>query len=138
MNAIVFVVAGLLAVGFQAQKTPDRVGRIIIEGNTDTPDRFILRFIDARPGQILNYPQLAEAQRKLVALRHFDRTDPPTVEVFANDFGSAYKDVIVRVKERPGNWVPFLALDVAVGVAQRDPRMVLGAVATVLQRVRNW
>jgi outer membrane protein assembly factor BamA len=39
-------------------REPDRVGRIIIEGNTVTADRVILNEIGLRSGQILHYPLL--------------------------------------------------------------------------------
>ena len=41
----------------QEKKTPDRVGRIIIEGNTDTPDRVILRRIAFWPARYSNIPR---------------------------------------------------------------------------------
>lgn len=78
---------------------PDRVGRIIIEGNEITRDRVILNQLDLRPGQILQYPRIAEAQMRLARLGIFDPDDPPTVEVIPNEFDSAFKDIRVRVKE---------------------------------------
>ncbi len=79
--------------------TPDRVGRIIIEGNEITRDRVILNQLDLRPGQILQYPKIQEAQMRLARLGVFDAEDSPTVEVIPNEFDSSFKDVRVRVKE---------------------------------------
>jgi len=78
---------------------PDRVGRIIIEGNEVTRDRVILNQLDLRPGQVLQYPKIQEAQLRLARLGIFDMDDPPTVEVLPNEFDSAFKDIRVRVKE---------------------------------------
>ena len=40
-----------------------RCGRIIITGNTDTPDRVILEHLDMRPGQKIMFGQLQTARR---------------------------------------------------------------------------
>ncbi len=79
--------------------TPDRVGRIIIEGNDITRDRVILNQLDLRPGQVLQYPQVEEARMRLARLGIFDAEDPPSVEVQPNELDSMFKDVRVRVKE---------------------------------------
>jgi outer membrane protein assembly complex protein YaeT len=79
--------------------TPDRVGRIIIEGNTVTQDRVILNQLDLRPGQILQYPKLEDARMRLNRLGIFDPEDPPTVEVVPNDLDETFKDIRVRVHE---------------------------------------
>ena len=47
------------------EKEPDRVGRIIIEGNTKTPDQKILDKLDLLPGQMLTLPALEEARANL-------------------------------------------------------------------------
>ena len=44
---------------------PDRVGRVIIEGNSVTQDRVILNQVGLRPGQILQYPLLEDARMRL-------------------------------------------------------------------------
>jgi outer membrane protein insertion porin family len=85
---------------------PDRVGRIIIEGNDITQDRVILNQLDLRPGQILQYPKIIEAQMRLARLGVFDPEDPPTVEVIPNPFDSTFKDIRVRVREtRTGSFM---------------------------------
>jgi outer membrane protein assembly factor BamA len=82
------------------RREPDRVGRIIIEGNTITQDRVILNQLGLFPGQILQYPKLREAQQNLMRLGIFDATeDPPQVDVVPQQFDSIYKDIRVRVKE---------------------------------------
>jgi outer membrane protein assembly complex protein YaeT len=80
-------------------REPDRVGRIIIEGNTITDQRVILNQLNLYPGQILQYPQIEQARANLIRLGLFDPDDPPTVEVLPNEFDSSYKDIRVRVKE---------------------------------------
>ena len=100
----------------QMKKEPDRVGRVVIEGNTATPDRVVLWLLALRPGQILKYPQL-EASRKMLGCGLFDRTTPPTVEVIANELDS-FKDIRVRVTERPEAWVSSHVLDFILDVLE--------------------
>ncbi len=93
---------GLVRVHYTVQGDrgePDRVGRIIIEGNEVTQDRVIMNQLDLRPGQILQYPRLEDARIRLARLGIFDPQDPPIVEALPNEFDSPYKDVYVRVKE---------------------------------------
>lgn len=78
---------------------PDRVGRVIIEGNTVTQDRVILNQVGLRPGQILQYPLLEDARMRLTRLGIFDQQNPPTVEVMPNEFDNMFKDVLIRVNE---------------------------------------
>lgn len=75
---------------------PDRVGRIIIEGNAKTPDRKILEKLELQPGQILQYPKLEEARSKLQKAGFRD----VTVEVLPNELDSTFKDIRVRVTEK--------------------------------------
>lgn len=78
---------------------PDRVGNIIIEGNTVTRDRVILNQMDLRPGQILQYPMIRDAEMRLMRLGIFDAENPPSIEVVQNEFDNMFKDVRVRVQE---------------------------------------
>ncbi len=80
---------------------PERVGRIVIAGNTATPDRVILNQIPLVPGQVLEHPKLEEARQNLIRLGIFDPEDPPTVEVIPQAEGSQFRDIRVRVKEAP-------------------------------------
>jgi len=75
------------------------VGRIIIEGNTVTQDRVILNELGLRPGQILQYPMLKQAEMNLLRRGIFDAENPPTVEVIPNESDGVYKDIRVRVNE---------------------------------------
>ena len=85
---------------------PDRVGRVILEGNTITQDRVILNQLDLRPGQLLQYPKLEEARMRLSRLGIFDPEEPPTVEVLPNELDDTFKDIRVRVREtRTGQFV---------------------------------
>ena len=85
---------------------PDRVGRIIIEGNTITKDRVIMNQLDLRPGQLLQYPKLEDARMRLARLGIFDPEDAPTVEVLPNELDDSLKDIRVRVREtRTGQFV---------------------------------
>lgn len=94
---------GVVNVHYQFQepptRTPDRVGQIIIEGNTVTAERVIRNQLGIYPGQVLQYPKLEEAKLNLMRLGIFDQEDPPTIEVVQNEFDSEFKDLRVRVKE---------------------------------------
>ncbi len=93
---------GLVQVNYNVQGdrgTPDRVGRIIIEGNDITRDRVIMNQLDLRPGQILQYPKLEDARMRLARLGIFDPEEPPTVEVLPNELDATFKDIRVRVRE---------------------------------------
>lgn len=78
-----------------AAPEPDRVGRIIIEGNVKTPDRKILVHVDLRPGQILRYPAIEEARAKLEKAGF----KGATVEVLPAELDGNFKDIRVRVSE---------------------------------------
>ena len=78
---------------------PDRIGRIIIEGNEITRDRVILNQLDLRPGQILQYPKLEDARMRLARLGIFDAEEPPAVDVLPNELDNTFKDIRVRVRE---------------------------------------
>lgn len=87
--------------------TPDRVGRIIIEGNDITRDRVILNQLDLRPGQILQYPKIEDARMRLARLGIFDAEEPPQVEVIPNELDNTFKDIRVRVRETRTGQVIF-------------------------------
>jgi outer membrane protein assembly complex protein YaeT len=78
---------------------PDRVGIVRIEGNEITKDRVILNQLDLRPGQVLQYPKLQEAEMRLKRLGIFDPEDEPKVEVIPTEFDETIKDIRVRVRE---------------------------------------
>jgi outer membrane protein assembly factor BamA len=120
-----------------AQKEPDRVGRVIIEGNTATPDRVILLQLDFRPGQILQYPQLDATRKQLAKLGLFDAADPPTVEVLPNELDSTFKDIRVRVTERPGNWALFAVIDGVEGVLTLDVRQLRETAVMVMKKLNG-
>ncbi len=83
-------------------REPDRVGRIIINGNTVTKDSVILnelRNAGLNSGQILQYPSIEIARLNLFRRGIFDQENPPSVTVRENEFDSIYKDVIVNVNE---------------------------------------
>jgi outer membrane protein assembly complex protein YaeT len=78
---------------------PDRVGRVIIEGNTVTKDRVIMNQLGLYPGQVLQYPLLEDARMRLARLNIFDQQNPPSVEVMPSEFDNCFKDIMVRVQE---------------------------------------
>jgi hypothetical protein len=76
-------------------KEPDRVGRIIIEGNTKTSDSKILNLLNLRPGQLLRYPALEESRKNLETAGFRG----VFVEVVPNELDSTFKDIRVKVDE---------------------------------------
>lgn len=93
---------GMVQVHYQVEGDrgrPNRVGRVIIEGNDITQDRVILNQLDLRPGQIFQYPKLEDAQMRLARLGIFDPEDPPSVTEVPTDFDSEFRDIRVRVRE---------------------------------------
>jgi RNA polymerase sigma factor (sigma-70 family) len=74
------------------EKKPERVGQVIIVGNTKTATSVILKKIPLRPGEVLDYEALRTAERNLAA---FNATI--TVE---NSDNSEFKDVVVTVNEK--------------------------------------
>ncbi len=79
---------------------PDRVGRIVIEGNDKTPQQDILRALDLKPGAILAYPEVEAARARLLRDRRFHDV---TVDVVASDLDEMHKDIKIRVLERVGD-----------------------------------
>lgn len=133
------VLAVAAAVGAAAPgKEPDRVGRIIVEGNTDTPDGVILRHLDLHPGQVLDYARLAAYRDRLRGAWLFDPAAPPAVEVLPNEFDGRFKDIRVRVTERPWNWAVFAARDGLVGLGALDPDLLWRAAERVAAKIRAW
>jgi outer membrane protein insertion porin family len=90
--------------------SPLRVGQIFIQGNDRTKDDVIRRqliFAGLLQGQVLQTPDLREAERNLARLGIFE-VDPqtgvrPTVTVIEPPSGIAtdFRDILVRVQEEP-------------------------------------
>ena len=96
---------------------PDRVGRVILEGNEVTQDRVIYNQLDLRPGQILQYPRLEDARIRLARLGIFDPENPPTVEVLPNELDDEFKDIRVRVNEtRTGQFMVGVGVNSDAGL----------------------
>ncbi|HEY7310496.1 MAG TPA: POTRA domain-containing protein, partial [Gemmataceae bacterium] len=79
-----------------------RIGHIILTGNKRISDESILAHVSLFPGQVLRYPDLKKAENALAELGLFV-VDPaagvrPTITVL--DSGSAYKDILITVKEK--------------------------------------
>ncbi len=74
---------------------PDRVGRILIEGNRKTADKKILEALGLAPGEVLRYPALEEARIKLEQTGLKD----VSVEVVPGAPAPEFKDIRIRVRE---------------------------------------
>jgi outer membrane protein assembly factor BamA len=86
-------------------RTPARIGQIIVAGNTRTSTESILAHVPLYSGQVLTYPELQQAEKALAELGLFV-VDPakgirPWITVIDPDGDSAYKDILITVKEKP-------------------------------------
>jgi outer membrane protein insertion porin family len=88
-----------------AGDTPARIGQVIIVGNEVTPEAVILAQVGLEPGMVLSYPALRKAEEELGKIKFFE-VDPargihPTVAVVDSDRAGPFKDVLIKVKEKP-------------------------------------
>ena len=90
-----------------SDRGPDRVGTIVIKGNTITQERVIRNQLNILPGQVLEYPKLKQAEANLARLGIFDAEDPPSIEVVQSTFDTSTKDIVVKVKETRTGQVGF-------------------------------
>ena len=119
----------------QSQKPrPDRVGRIIVEGNEYTPYSVIYMQLDLRPGQVLTRAKLPIAQTRLKKLGLFKDAN---VEVIDNELDSMYKDIRVRVEERSWVWLTFAVEDTTFAVLTLNVDRYLGAAYQVQKKLRG-
>jgi outer membrane protein assembly complex protein YaeT len=101
---VIYNAPGEVTVQYQlTERPPDRVGRVIISGNEVTRENIIRRQVPLYPGQILEYPALAQAERNLARLGIFEM-DPekgqrPTVSVLDPMSDNPCKDILVQVQE---------------------------------------
>lgn len=129
LSVVVGMAALVAAPELLAPALGARWGRIIIEGNTDTPDRVVLDLLDFRPGQRIGVGSVQEARRRLRACNSFQynpwRGVGPVVELVPNEFDSLFWDVRIRVVDRPGSWIGYslsaLFRAAAYAVVHRDP-----------------
>lgn len=115
---LIAVVVSVMLVGSaaaQGEDRPSRVARVIIEGNTATPDDVILSHFELRPGQIMNPKAVRAAEVRLRECGLFRvnrwRGAGPTVEIVPNDFGTEFLDILIRVEERPWNFLAFASVE---------------------------
>ncbi len=118
----------------QEKTAPDRVGRILVLGNSDTPDWMILWQLDLRPGQVLDYGKVEVARKRLTNLGLFDAAQPPSVEVSPNELDDTFKDIHICIKERPWNWLIFTAAETFFGVGTLDAYLLWSAALRVRQK----
>ncbi len=99
---------GIVNVHYQIEeKEPVRVGevKIIVDGSRVTKDNVIRRQVPIYPGQILSYPDMLDAERALSRTGLFEDDQmngiKPTVEVENPEVDEPYKNILVRVKDKP-------------------------------------
>jgi outer membrane protein insertion porin family len=97
---------GIVNVHYQIEeKEPVRVGDVKVYGNSVTRDSVIRRQLNIYPGQILSFPDMLAAEQNLQRLGIFE-DDPatgskPTVEIERPDVDEPFKNILVRVKDKP-------------------------------------
>lgn len=120
------VLVGLAFAGSAgAQADPTfRVGRLVIEGNTATPDSVILDMVGLRPGQTATVGQVRKAEARLRESDLFRanrwRGTGPTVRVLPDEIGSEFLDVLISVEERPWNFLAFGTWELMVAAVNGD------------------
>jgi outer membrane protein insertion porin family len=97
---------GVVNVHYQIEeKEPVRIQDVKIIGNSVTRDQVIRRQLNLYPGQILSYPDLVDAERAIARLGLFEDDIQtgvkPTVEVENPEENEPYKNILVKVKEKP-------------------------------------
>lgn len=101
---LIYAGPGEVAIQYNViERPPDRVGRVSVVGNAVTRENVILRQVPVYPGQVLEYPALAQAERNLSRLGIFE-TNPdlgqrPTVSVLDPYSDNPVKDILVQVQE---------------------------------------
>jgi outer membrane protein assembly complex protein YaeT len=95
---------GEVALHYEIQERPPaRVGNIYVVGNDTTKQNVILRQVPLYPGQVLTYPDLRLAEKKLAQLNIFEINPAtgirPTVTVIDPDGPGEFKDILVNVQE---------------------------------------
>ncbi|MFO0938860.1 MAG: POTRA domain-containing protein [Gemmataceae bacterium] len=98
----------------------DRIGRIIIRGNSKTAERVILNELgNLREGQVIRYDEIEIARLRLAGRGVFDPENPPTIDVVDNPgaIDSSFKDLVVTVQEtRTGNFGFTVAVNSDLGL----------------------
>jgi hypothetical protein len=80
------------------QERERRVGRIIIEGNTITPDWIISRQFDLYPGQLIQSADLTRARLNLDRVNLFQLK---RITILNPDPDVEFKDILIEVTENP-------------------------------------
>ncbi len=80
------------------EKPPARVGQLFIIGNKKIADEVILEQVKLFPGQILNYPDLHAAEKKLSRIKGLKSN--PKVTVIESEGESEFKDIQITVEEK--------------------------------------
>jgi outer membrane protein assembly complex protein YaeT len=118
---------GVCTVRYEVEESPPaRAGEFIIYGNTRTRFNVILNQVEnIRPGQILSYPDLSEAERNLMRLGIFKSA---TVTVLDPEGPNPFKTIAINVEEADTGTVNF-----GVGVTSDA-----GLTGTVAVHERNF
>ncbi|HEY7427890.1 MAG TPA: POTRA domain-containing protein [Gemmataceae bacterium] len=80
------------------EKPLARVGQVFIIGNKKIADAAILEQVPLFPGQILSYPDVAAAEKRLSRLKGLKGR--PKVTVIDREGDGAYKDIQITVEEK--------------------------------------
>jgi outer membrane protein assembly complex protein YaeT len=95
---------GVCNVVFDVQEQPPvRVGNVFIVGNTRTRQDVILRQVPLFPGDVLQFPNLLEAEKNLARLDIFNSQDGsvrPTVKVLDPESPNGFRDILITVEEQ--------------------------------------
>ena len=86
---------GKLDIVFQVNEgKPFRIGNIEVRGNTKTKDKVFLREFDLAPGELYDSGAVQDAQRRLLAMRYFERL---SITPVGDD--PAFRNLLIEVEE---------------------------------------
>lgn len=95
---------GVCNVVFEVQEQPPvRVGNVFIVGNTRTRQDVILRQVPLFPGDVLQFPNILEAEKNLARLDIFNSPDGsvrPSVKVLDPESPNGFRDILISVEEQ--------------------------------------
>lgn len=125
----------------QLQEQEERyVGEIIIVGNKHTPDHYIRELVFFYPGQKLSYPEIRLVERNLRRQNWFRMDEEkgigPTVQILESK--GPFKDILIKVEERPDSWITLAAWDLVLARKTWNPALVGEAVDVVRSGIREW
>lgn len=141
MKAILLAITALATQDPKLQEQEPRyIGEVFIVGNTHTPDHYIRKVTFLYPGQKLVYPEIRLAERNLRRMNWFHSDEEkgigPTVQIL--DSKGPFKDILIKVEERPNSWITLAAWDLVLARRTWNVALLPEAAGLIRRGVRQW